>query len=169
MVGLPGAGKTTRARELAAAHGAIRLTPDEWMAPLFHHHEAGGRRDILEGRFVWLAREALRHGTDVVLDFGVWSRDERTGLRDLAARAGAAVVVEYLPIDVTEQLRRVEDRWASEPRTTFAMTAADLRQWATQFEEPRADELEGGPLDPPPPGHDSWAAWVARRWPTSAG
>jgi hypothetical protein len=29
MVGLPGAGKTTRAKELAAANRALRLTPDE--------------------------------------------------------------------------------------------------------------------------------------------
>ena len=35
MVGLPGAGKTTRAKELAAANRALRLTPDHWMIPLF--------------------------------------------------------------------------------------------------------------------------------------
>ena len=30
MVGLPGAGKTTRAKELEQATGAVRFTPDEW-------------------------------------------------------------------------------------------------------------------------------------------
>jgi hypothetical protein len=34
-VGLPGAGKTTRARQLAKEHTALRMTPDEWMIPLF--------------------------------------------------------------------------------------------------------------------------------------
>ena len=34
-VGLPGVGKTTLARELERAGGALRLTPDEWMVPLF--------------------------------------------------------------------------------------------------------------------------------------
>jgi predicted kinase len=34
IVGLPGAGKTTQAKELAAEHHAIRLTQDEWMIPL---------------------------------------------------------------------------------------------------------------------------------------
>jgi predicted kinase len=34
-VGLPGAGKTTRARQLATEFNALRLTPDEWMIPLF--------------------------------------------------------------------------------------------------------------------------------------
>ncbi|MFJ3714174.1 MULTISPECIES: hypothetical protein [unclassified Streptomyces] len=31
---MPGAGKTTRARQLAKEHNALRLTPDEWMIPL---------------------------------------------------------------------------------------------------------------------------------------
>jgi AAA domain len=31
MVGLPGAGKTTRAKELAMTYHALRLTPDHWM------------------------------------------------------------------------------------------------------------------------------------------
>ena len=35
IVGLPGAGKTTRAKELATAARAIRLTPDDWMIPIF--------------------------------------------------------------------------------------------------------------------------------------
>jgi predicted kinase len=85
LVGLPGAGKTTRARELEARHGALRLTPDEWMIPLFGEPEADGGRDVLEGRFVWLALRALRLGVDVVLDFGVWSRDERSALRAIWA------------------------------------------------------------------------------------
>lgn len=33
-------------------------------------------RDVLEGRLIWLALEVLRLGTNVVLDFGLWSRDE---------------------------------------------------------------------------------------------
>ena len=43
MVGLPGAGKITRARELAAEHRALRLSPDAWMIPLFGESEADGK------------------------------------------------------------------------------------------------------------------------------
>ncbi|GAB1693509.1 hypothetical protein [Krasilnikovia sp. M28-CT-15] len=40
------------------------------MIPLFGESEADGRRDVLEGRLIWVALEALRVGTSVVLDFG---------------------------------------------------------------------------------------------------
>lgn len=88
MVGLPGAGKTTRAVALAAEHRALRLTPDVWMIPLFGASDPDGKRDVLEGRLVSVALQALQLGTSVVLDFGFWGRDERSSLRALAASAG---------------------------------------------------------------------------------
>ncbi len=60
------------------------------MAPLFGDNDAGGRRDILEGRFLWVAHELLRGGSSVVLDFGCWSPEERYAIRSMAERAGAA-------------------------------------------------------------------------------
>ncbi|HZM84510.1 MAG TPA: ATP-binding protein, partial [Candidatus Limnocylindrales bacterium] len=84
MVGLPGAGKTTRAKQLAAAHRALRLTPDEWMICLFDGSQPAGKRDLLEGLLISLALQALHFGTNVVLDFGLWGRDERSALRWLA-------------------------------------------------------------------------------------
>ena len=71
MVGLPGAGKTTRAGELAATHHALRLTPDHWMIPLFGDSMADGKRWVLEGRLISVALQALRLGTSVVLDYGL--------------------------------------------------------------------------------------------------
>jgi predicted kinase len=68
LVGLPGAGKTTRATELAAAHRALRLTPDHWMILLFGDSMAGGKRFVLEGRLILVALQALRLGTSVAGD-----------------------------------------------------------------------------------------------------
>src|SRR4051812_2328688 len=110
MVGLPGAGKTSRARQLEAESRALRLTPDEWMIPLFGDSDAGGKRDVLEGRLVWLAMRALRLGVTVVLDFGVWSRAERSALRWLAAQAGADCSLVYLDVSEAEQRRRIAVR-----------------------------------------------------------
>ncbi|MGD0692219.1 MAG: AAA family ATPase [Acidimicrobiales bacterium] len=74
MVGLPGAGKTTRARAIESEERALRLTPDEWMIPLFDGIQPDGKRDVLEGRLVWLAMRALALGVNVVADFGVWGK-----------------------------------------------------------------------------------------------
>ena len=43
LVGLPGAGKTTLARRLASEYSGLRLTPDEWMIPLFGDSDAKGK------------------------------------------------------------------------------------------------------------------------------
>jgi predicted kinase len=167
LVGLPGTGKTTRARELELERQALRLTPDEWMIPLFGEAEANGKRDVLEGRFVWLAMQALRLGVNVILDFGVWGKDERSALRSLASEAGANCELVYLPVDEVEQRRRVEARFAADPGSTFEMHFEDLHRFRMQFQVPDRDELTSAEIDLAPAGYRSWRAWAAERWPTS--
>ncbi|WBP87359.1 AAA family ATPase [Kitasatospora cathayae] len=166
LVGLPGAGKTTKARRLAEEHRAIRLSPDEWMLPLFGLAEAEGKRDVIEGRLLSLGLQALRAGTDVVVDFGCWGRDERSAIRWLAASAGASCRLLYLPVDLDTQRARIAQRWAAAPDETFPMTEADILDGRTHFEEPDAVELAGHHLDAPPPAWPDWHAWAADRWPS---
>jgi predicted kinase len=167
MVGLPGAGKSTRARRLAIEHRALRLSPDEWMVPLFGVGDVDGKRDIVEARLIRLAWDALRVGTNVVLDFGFWSRDERTAIRWLAAEAGATTHLVYLPIDHATQLERIAHRQATEPRTTVPITEAEIRTWRAVFEEPDEAELSGtGGYGASPEGSISWFEWLSLRWPT---
>ena len=168
MVGLPGAGKTTRAVQLAAERHALRLTPDEWMISLFGGEQPDGKRDLLEGRLIALALQALRLGTGVVLDFGLWARDERSALRRLAASAGASCRVVYLPVDLEVQRARIAGRQATAGHTTFPMTEADIAQWRQQFQVPDAGELAGGAVPDPPAGWADWPAWAADRWPSLA-
>lgn len=167
MVGLPAAGKTSRARELASEWSALRLTPDEWMIPLFGQTQPEGKRNIVEGRLIWLALAALRIGVNVVLDFGVWGKDERSALRALAASVGATSELVYLQVDEEEQWRRVQARPVTDLEITFEMTKGDLERWRQIFQPPDVTELETADIDPPPAGFDSWAAWAAQWWPTS--
>jgi predicted kinase len=166
MVGLPGAGKTTRARELATTHHAIRMTPDHWMRPLFGDSMADGKRFVLEGRLISVGLQALRLGISVVLDFGLWGRDERSALRWLARANGASCRVVYLPIDRDVQLSRIAQRQAAEPHQTFMMSEADVDQWREQFQVPDAAELVGGEVPGPPNGWPDWLQWAADHWPT---
>ncbi|MER7754460.1 ATP-binding protein [Kitasatospora sp. NPDC097643] len=168
MVGLPGAGKTTRARQLADEHRALRLTPDDWMIPLFGEAEADGARDVLEGRMLRLALEAVRLGTNVVVDYGCWSRDERSSIRWLTRAEGADFRMVYLPVDDRTQRARIAHRWATTPEETFPMTEADIQDGRAHFEEPDAAELAGHGTAGPPPGWTDWRAWAAHRWPSFA-
>jgi predicted kinase len=169
MVGLPGSGKTRLAIEVEQAEHALRLTPDEWMVPLFGALEEGDARDVLEGRFVWLARRALLGGLDVVLDFGVWSKDERTALRHIAAGVGARCRLVFADVGATEQRQRLDARTAGSPGTSPAISDNDLVRARNVFQVPDRFELADGPLDPPPAGHATWEDWAAQRWPTSTG
>jgi predicted kinase len=166
MVGLPGAGKTTRAKELAATHHALRLTPDQWMIPLFGDSMADGKRWVLEGRLISVALQALRLGTSVVLDYGLSGRDERSALRWLARSAGAASQVVYLPVDKTIQLARIAHRQETAPHQTFPMTEADVDGWRQQFQVPDAAELDGGEIPAPPAGWPGWPEWAVDHWPS---
>jgi len=96
-VGLPGTGKTIAARLIEAEHNALRLTKDEWMKALFGPENPASASDVIEGRLVRLGMRALELGTNVVLDFGLWSRDERSALRQAAAEVGLAQI--YPPRD----------------------------------------------------------------------
>lgn len=166
LVGLPAAGKTTMAMRLAGEHGALRLTPDEWMIPLFGEAEAGGKREVLEGRLIGLALQLLRLGTSVVLDFGCWARDERSALRWLAEREGASFLLVYLPVDRATQFKRIEQRWRRAPHETFPMAVEDVDRWRDQFEVPDAGELAGVRSDAPPVPWTTWLDWAQDRWPS---
>lgn len=165
-VGLPGAGKTTLAKRLAQERRMLRLTPDEWMVPLFADGEADGRRDIIEGRMIWTAREALRSGASVILDFGCWSSDERYAIRAIAESAGADFELGYVALDEEERRARASRRWLEEPGSTFPITDADHDQFVALFQPPTTRELTLGPLPEPPSGFDSWHQWAGQRWPT---
>lgn len=166
MVGLPAAGKTTRATELAARHHALRLTPDHWMNPLFGDSMADGLRFVLEGRLLSVALQTLRLGTSVVLDFGLWPRDERSALRWIARREGAAARVVYLPVDMPTQLARIARRQRAEPHHTFPMSESDLERWSGELEEPDAAEIAGGDIPDPTAAWPDWGSWARAHWPT---
>ena len=165
-VGLPGAGKTTWARSIANREGILRLTPDEWMAPLFNDSDADGRRDILEGRMIWVAHEVLKSGASVILDFGCWSPEERYAIRAIAESVGAQFSLHHLAIDEQERRKRATRRWETAPETTFPMTDGDHDQFLALCKPPSAAELSDAAIPAAPPGYEDWFDWASRRWPT---
>ena len=142
IVGLPGAGKTTLARQLEGERAALRFTPDEWMEALLGVSEDNGRRWVLESQLFWgLAARALTLGVSVILDYGCWSETERDLFRERAHELGARaeIVVLDLPLDVL--WKRLEARNAALPAGTFAISRQELEEFAAMFEVPGAAEV----------------------------
>jgi predicted kinase len=165
-VGLPGCGKTTAARQFEAEHAALRLTKDEWMKALYGAENPSSASDVIEGRLIAIALRALTLGINVALDFGLWSRDERSALRYAGDEAGASVVMWYAPITSEEQRTRHSVRLSADPHNTWQMSDEELTTWTALFNVPTPGELDGSePIDPPPAGFASWPEWIQQRWP----
>lgn len=167
-VGLPGTGKTTAARRIEVEHGALRLTKDEWMKALYGHDNPPSASDVIEGRLIQIGMRALELGINVVIDYGLWSRDERSALRQAAADIGAAVVICYFELTPAEQRRRLDQRLAEAPHESWPMSEQELTEWASRFEIPTTAELDGSePIGDPPAGFATWGEWAEHRWPPS--
>jgi predicted kinase len=168
-VGLPGTGKTTVARRIEVEENALRLTKDEWAKALYGLANPRPASDVIEGRLIEIGLRALELGINVVIDFGLWGRDERSALRQAAADLGAAVEMRYLELPPTEQRRRLDRRQAQEPHTTWHMSDRELVEWAALISVPTPGELDGSePAGGPPTGFATWEQWRRDRWPPSA-
>lgn len=146
VCGPVGSGKTTFGRAFAAERGALLFCLDEWMAALFMMDapvpltlEWTLPRTLRCEQQIWsVARQALALGTDVVLELGFFTRDQRTRVRELAA--GAGVAVETHVLDVPRDIRRERVRLRNQGSATFTIEVDDaMFDWAEGYYEPLDD------------------------------
>ena len=136
------------------------------MKALYGEQNPSSASDVIEGRLIEIGLRALALGTSVVIDFGLWSRDERSALRQAAADRGASVEMHYFAVSPSEQRRRLDQRQNHEPHTTWPISEEELLEWAEVMQVPTAREVDGGePIDDPPDGFGSWDEWRSDRWP----
>jgi predicted kinase len=137
ICGLPGSGKSTHARKLAASVLAIDLSADEWMDALAINLYDERARERVE-RLQWtIAQELLKLGVSVIIEWGTWGRSERDELRVGAQRLGAAVELHYLTAPLDVLFERVQRRGMEDP----PLTRDDLARYATAIQVPNDDEL----------------------------
>ena len=150
MVGLPCSGKTTLATSLERQHGALRLTKDDWMMPLFGWGEFEDERPIVEDLLWAVGARALTLGVDVVLDYGLRARAERDDYRARAAALGARVDMRFLDVPDDELFRRLESRRAAPGRRTCRSHVSNWPAGSRASNDPvRRRSALGARSDPP--------------------
>jgi len=146
LCGLPGSGKTTLAKELEISHEALRLCPDEWVAPLLNTFEDSTEhariRPIIDAIQWNVAKQALRLGINVVLENGFWFKEERNNYRAQAEVLGAEVKLIYLDVSRDKLWSRLSKRNKNLPPNTFTVTENQLNLWWSRFESPTNEELK---------------------------
>jgi predicted kinase len=139
--GLPGAGKTELAKQLAVVRGAVRLTKDEWLWALGSTPWDEPTRERIERELWRLAQEILGLGVSVVLDFGLWARIERDEMRSAARDLGVGVELHYLEVAPDELWRRIEARNMELPWEGHPIRHTDVDGWLRLFQAPDTAEL----------------------------
>src|SRR3990170_1743926 len=131
IVGLPCSGKTTLAQKLEHELPALRLTLDEWHIRLFgkdaEEPEHDARHSLIEALLWSVASRALQLGTNVILDYGLWAREEREDYRARAKQLGASSEIHYLDVQEDELLRRLEDRNSLPSQECFVISEEAMK------------------------------------------
>ena len=143
--GLPCVGKTTLATRVATETRALRLTADEWLRELYPQKsevELDGLRERVEDLQWRVAARALELGCYVVLDWGLWSREERDIYRSRAHALGARAVLCVLEVPLDELWERISQRNSELPPGAFRISRAELDRAAKLFQRPTSEEMK---------------------------
>ena len=138
VCGLPGSGKTTHAKQVEAKLRAVRFSPDEWMNALEIDLYDSQMRERIEALQWTFAQHLLKLGQTVIIEWGTWARAERDALRTGARALGASVELHFLDAPIDVLYARIQRRNQESP----PILLDDLKNWATAFERPSADEME---------------------------
>jgi len=139
--GLPGAGKTTLAKRLEAEGRGIRLCTDDWQAELGVPHSDVAFHERLQPVLYRHALDLLRHGTEVILEDGLWRRAERSEKFSDARAAGARIELHIFDVDLDVLWSRLQQRNAEQGPGAYPMTREELELAWSLFEPPDDGEL----------------------------
>lgn len=145
LCGFIGAGKTTFARTLEERTGAVRITKDEWLIRLIGNDPTIDGYEDVDSRMCGLSRDVAfqlaAKGIDVIIDEGVWEREQREILRRRTEEVGAQALVYYLDTPIETIRERVARRNMNLANDSFKI-GGELLDFYLRYWQPPGEEEE---------------------------
>ncbi len=137
VCGLPGAGKTTLAKQIERSLSAVRMSADDWMTALSINLHAEEQRAKIEALQWELAKRLLSLRQNVVIEWGAWGKSERDTFRTGARALGARVELYHISAPLDELFARIQQRNMEDPPIEWP----EVQKWADIFEAPAPVEM----------------------------
>jgi len=139
--GLPGSGKTTLAKKLEEQGKGIRICTDDWQEALGMNHDNEDFHGVLQKALYQHAMKLLGSGVDVILEDGLWMKNERDEKLSDAKSVGATTEIHFFDLSFDELWRRMQSRNQDLPFGAVEITKDDLQKCWDIFEKPSPEEL----------------------------
>ena len=91
-----------------------------------------------------IAAATLQRGLDVILDFGLWTKQERDKFRRRATTLGAKTKIHFLDVPFEELIERLEVRNSGHHEEVTFIPLSKMREYRPQFQAPDESELTYG-------------------------
>ena len=143
MVGFMGFGKTTIAADLAEKLPAVCLTHDNYMVALYGRdlpEDEFRKKYMIVDEMLWdIAQQIIRCRTDVIMDYGFWSKEKRAEAYKKALQITPDVVFHNVLCDMSTAKKRLLHRSATDLKT-LAIDENCFNMLSKQFEPMDASE-----------------------------
>lgn len=145
LCGKMGAGKSTKAKELANEHKAILISEDEWLAAHYpekiHSFDDYIRYSVQIKPFIKQhVQELLAKGISVAMDFPANMKRQRLWFLKLSQEVGCQHQLIYLNVSDEVCLSQIVKRRIEQPARAKFDTPEVFHQVTQYFEPPSTDE-----------------------------
>ena len=143
--GKMGAGKSTKARELAEKGNAVLLSEDEWLESLYPNKISSLENYIkysnqLKPQVKKLVQSILATGTDVVMDFPANTIPQRKWFKNMFLEVEAPHNLVYIDLPNQACLEQIKKRRMEQPERAATDTEEIFEQVTRYFVEPASEE-----------------------------
>lgn len=149
MCGMICSGKSFYAKKLAEEKNAVILSTDEATKILINNEQGDFYLEFVDKVNLYLRKKAVdivKTGTDVILDWGFWTREDRRNIKTYLSENGVNYSMYFISISDTDWERNIRERNAriekGEGGSDFYVDEGLKNKVLSVFEAPSESEID---------------------------